>query len=482
VNEIYALLTQRAELDPEGVAVASLEKQLSFSQLKSIVDIVAEELLGLGVSSQQFVWIVLPRLEGWIVSLSLIKIGAVGCSALEGEARTSLDSNIAALVIHDQQNYSGTAPAIRFDHRWINTESRGELSAAFEFESGHFYRAISTSGSSGRPKLAMFQASTIGAKIDSIDNLWGSKKKELNLMPLSSTGGFATGLASLIHGTPFFCPPSTKSPSFLSFVSQNQIEVLTGSPDQIAGFLEKVRASYFDAGFLSEIKMAGGVPNSTLTRSLWDQFQCRIHSVYGTTETGSVFSQELSPGSESQLLGAIRNGCEVRVTSEVGKVLHGDCEGLLEVKSDTGAAGYLLEAESLSVQPIPEWFSTGDSVFRASGEYGFVRRDTAVLNFGGNKFLATEVEDFARSIDGIIDALCFVFQDKNGRELLGMALELDNPRNLKHFSSAISQQFPGRAPGFFWHVSEFPKASLGKPARWLLAERFTRERTEAKEL
>jgi acyl-coenzyme A synthetase/AMP-(fatty) acid ligase len=335
-------------------------------------------------------------------------------------------------------------------------------------------RAIATSGTTGKPKLALFDQRSIAQKIDNLTGVWGGAGREFNFMPLAATGGFSTALVSLLTGTPFLAKDTIKR-ALIDFLIENQVEVLAGSPDQISGFIDANRENL---GLLSEIKqirLAGSHPGPLFLEKVRSFFDVQITSVYGSTETGAIFTVEVDRDSELRAMGMLKPGAQARVVDDTGQPLPMDAEGFLETKSDSMYSGYLADKQDMSIQEPGEWFATSDMAKVTEAGFVFLGRPSAVLNIGGVKIAVDELEQFVKQLDGVDDALSFEAEDKMGQAIHVMAVVASSDEIVESLIEAVNSRFKSRAPKLFWKTEFIDRAGLDKPARWKARERFNSE-------
>lgn len=479
MNILYDLLQARFNDQPNSQAVVAWNQSLSFGQLKLAVDRTADALIASGVQPRQIVHLGLPDLEGWVASLATAKIGAVGISTSEkGIAYLPRKLNhwrlISSRIVNDAMGDSST---LRFEQEWLFPNMGYEVSEAgqaFEFAPEDFCRGLQTSGSTGTPKVALFTHEAMASKVSDIIQIWSSGQRELNMMPLGATGGFSSALASVITGGTFF----TKTPNakdLAEFVALNEIEVLSGSPQQIAAFLNLVSDEAFRMKSVKLIRLAGSNPGIGLISRIRALLDAKIVSVYGSTETGAIFSKAIDEPDTRSQLGELRGGCEFKVIDEHGAEVSVGQEGNLETKSPSMFSGYLESADPFVFIPAPEWFKSQDLV--KSTEYGveFVGRSAEIINIGGVKINVSGVEEFARNIDGVKDVLCFSGETKLGQDIHIMAISKEPWFAIEFLLSKLNEEFGVLAPKYIWELKEIPRAGLEKPARSMIRDMFFKQ-------
>lgn len=471
MSTLYELLSMRAEERPEDLALASSTLELSFSGLKLAVDSAATRLRGLGVQSQQVILLEVPEFYSWVLTLAVSKLGAISLSMPEGSSPDHFHQLIDFRV---STNSPGSAKVFSFETSWlIPTGETGRVSS-FRFSDSDFVRAISTSGSTGLPKLALFTHKSMEARLKRIPNVWASESTEFNFMPLGSTGGFGSAVYSLLSGLPYLVKDTSRE-SLVKFLARKNVQTLSGSPEQFAVFVANNSENLHLLPSVNRIRLAGASPTANQIQNLKKVFNAEVMSVYGSTETGLIFTNKTIGPDEFDRLGELSQGSDARIVDENGIEVPDGCIGFLETRSESMFSGYLQGSSPTKVLSAPEWFITTDKVVKSNGSYRFLGRDSNILNVGGMKLYVEELEAFARSQEGVLDAVSFVGENRLGRAMHVMAIVASNNYAKSNLIESINDLYPGSAPRVFWTVGEIPRATLDKPARWLLAERFKNE-------
>lgn len=473
MNILYDLLETQSNQNPDRIGLACSAKQLTFSQLKLAVDSAAVKLTELGVSRGLIVATNLEAYESWVIALATAKVGAIGLSLAPGQLLEGAGSPLWHFLITNDSAAESAHDRLVFDKNWFDVDS-STVNPPESFAPNDWVRAISTSGTTGEPKVALFDHLSLSTKVQDITHIWSGDRTEFNFMGLGSTGGFSTALASLLTGQPYLAK-DTKKRSLIDFIVANKVEVLSGSPDQLAGFMA---ANITDLPMLSGIKsirLAGSNPGEVFLEKLKANFNVEITTVYGSTETGAIFSSKLSDSNAPGQLGELRVGCEARVVDASGDLISEGSMGFLETKSPSMYSGYLISATAMSIAPAGIWFETGDMVSAKEGSFEFFGRDSNVLNVGGIKFDVSKLEDFVKGIPGVTDAMSFTGEDKQGREMHVMAFVSQDSQLGQKVLDAATRRFPNIAPKLIWNTPMIQRAGLDKPARWKTREAFYKE-------
>lgn len=241
---------------------------------------------------------------------------------------------------------------------------------------GHAGLVLFSTGTTGRPKAILHDFTLFMQRFETPR----PTLKTINFLLFDHIGGLNTLLHTLFNKGTLVAPKSRSVEAILATCAEHEIEVLPTTPT-----------------FLRMMLMSGlipdGVPKSlhiiTYGTERMDQptldALCELlpnvefRQTYGMSELGIV--RVKSEASNSLFMRVGGEGVETRVIDNV-----------LEIRSQTRMLGYL-NAES----PFDDegWYNTKDIVEERDGYYKVTGRTSEVINVGGLKFMASEVERVA---------------------------------------------------------------------------------------
>ena len=240
----------------------------------------------------------------------------------------------------------------------------------------HAGLVLFSTGTTGRPKAILHDLTLFMQRFETPR----PTLKTINFLLFDHIGGLNTLLHTLFNKGTVVAPKSRSVEDILATCSEHEIEVLPTTPT-----------------FLRMMLMSGLIPESvpetlriiTYGTERMDQptldALCELlpniefRQTFGMSELGIVRVKSEARDSLFMKIGG--EGVETRVVDDV-----------LEIRSQTRMIGYL-NADS----PFDEegWYNTKDIVEERDGYYKVTGRTSEVINVGGLKFMASEVERIA---------------------------------------------------------------------------------------
>ncbi|URQ73766.1 fatty acid--CoA ligase family protein [SAR86 cluster bacterium] len=239
-----------------------------------------------------------------------------------------------------------------------------------------------STGTTGRPKAILHDLTLFMRRFETPR----PTLKTLNFLLFDHIGGLNTLLHTLYNKGTVVAPHSRNVKDILKICRDFDIEVLPTTPTFLrlmlmSGLIPKNVSSSLKVITYGTERM----DQSTLNKLCELLPDIDFRQTFGMSELGIVRAKSKSRKSLFMKIGG--EGVETRINNNV-----------LEIKSETRMLGYL-NAES----PFDKdgWYNTNDIVEEKDGFYKVVGRTNEVINVGGLKFMASEVERVALKFDGI---------------------------------------------------------------------------------
>ena len=313
---------------------------------------------------------------------------------------------------------------------------------------------LATSGSTGRPKGAELTAAALLASARaSLARLAGDDRQPggrwLAGLPTHHISGLGILVRSLLAGTEPMLVSRIDSAA-LTAAAEAGCDYASLVPAQLRRLLDD-RAP---VGAFRRILLGGAaIPAAMLAEAA--EAGARVVTSYGMTETcgGCVYD------------GLPLDGVEVATGSD----------GRIRLRGPVLFSGYRLAPDATAAALGDGWFTTSDLGGR-DGEGRLVIRGRAddVINSGGEKVVAAEVEDALRSCHSVRDAVVVGTPDPLWGELVtALVIPADPalPPTLEGLREQVSSRLPRyAAPRELRLIAEIPMLASGKPDRRLLRE------------
>lgn len=458
---------------PHEVALRTPGRRFTFAELASAVDGVAIRLRAEGVKPRQVVAIDLPSALEWIVDLALLRLATRSVS-LSGVADVgTLAADV--LITGEGDRALLAAKRLRVDYEWVLSGVDGASGAVPAVEYARpdsIFRLMLTSGTTGMPRAAAYSVAALEHRRASLDHYWSDGRVELNFMAMSTTGGFHTAVADLRHGQKHLAVDFINTES-MRFAAAEGVQVLCGSPLQIATALSVMAAADITLPDLEQVRLAGATPTATLLRLIAERLGVPVTSVYGSTEGGGVTMRVVHPDDDLANVGTALPGLELQVVDDAGALVAPGTVGSVRYRGPGITSGYLVGG---ALEPFPGgWFSPGDTGMLApDGSLTLAGRTSEVVNVAGHKVDPARIDALALDFPRVRDAAAFGFERPDGIAELAIAVVIDPGCDLRELDRMLREQLRQGFPTTYWTVNEIPRNRMGKAERAQLGQDYAR--------
>ena len=270
----------------------------------------------------------------------------------------------------------------------------------------HIAFQLYTSGTTGRPKGAMFaNGRNLRVLLDNVSVEWGLGPDDVSLvtLPLFHMGGLAWALASLARGTRCIVVRDFDPVAVLDSMEQVGVTVAFFVPAMLAAVAAIAAGGARPLGLRRVFYSGAAISPTALTRAM-AALRCDFIQIYGLTEATGAFAQlpahEHDPsGPLAHLLlsaGRPYPWVEVRVMSAGAEraLPIGDI-GEIWTRSEQNIVGYWNNAEQSAHALTPDgWLRTGDlGRVDEDGRIFLVDRTKDLVISGGENVYPVEVEN-----------------------------------------------------------------------------------------
>jgi long-chain acyl-CoA synthetase len=267
---------------------------------------------------------------------------------------------------------------------------------------------VFTSGTTGEPKGVMLSHQALiymGANMAELRKITGDDTF-YNSSPVSHAIGLGTVLM-----TAFWAGASVELVArfmprhFIDALHEGRITAVTAVPTLFARILEYAEARQLSlrSRRLRLIATAGAPLDLTLKSRIEDAFGLRMGNSYGMTECNPIARS--AAGVESNEVGELQPGVEIRLVREDGSDAQADASGELWARGPTRMLGYYRnEAATQAALRAGGWLATGDIArIDAQGRLYIVGRSKDLIIRSGFNVYPVEVEAVLSLFPGIAE-------------------------------------------------------------------------------
>jgi acyl-CoA synthetase (AMP-forming)/AMP-acid ligase II len=324
-----------------------------------------------------------------------------------------------------------------------------------------------TSGSTGLPRATLTTEGNLIADGEHIIEGMGIRTDDIQtaVIPLSHSYGLGNLIMPLLlQGTALVLRESFGPHELLADARRFHARVFPGVPYMFSYFA----ANPPPEGWPPDLQLlisAGSRLDLDTMETFQRQFRTKLHSFYGTSETGGITYDAGDQPNGSGHVGAPLPGVSVTPVADEGAPPR---SGRILVRSRAVTSGYLQpEAEHEGEQENP--FLDGGFL---TGDYGFVDRHghltltgraSTVINVAGRKVHPTEVERVLLSIEGVDDACVFAAPDaRRGQQVVACVISRHSASAMEVRRHCAARLAPYKVPRAIVFLPSLPLTGRGK--------------------
>jgi long-chain acyl-CoA synthetase len=434
------VLSENAQRYPQRTAVISDDRKLSFAELETATNRLANSLARLGLQRGQKMIIMLPNIPEFVVAYYAIlktggvvvpinilykareieflledseAIGIVACSEYLAEALDAFRTveTCRHLILVD---YPGKAPAIGEPgvHRYSDLVDRGPS----EFEivaTGSDDTAVIgyTSGTTGKPKGAelshfnlFYQCRVLPA--------WSDEPRQehevrMAVLPLFHSYGQSCVMNTVIAQASTLTLMARFDPvKAMETIQRDHVTHFAAVPTMYLTMLNHPDRAKFD---LSTLRMCatGGAPIPVETLDTFKRYYDQpIREGYGLTETSPTATWSQSPvDPKAGSCGKPIWGCQIKIVDDAGNILPVGKEGEVLIRGVNVMKGYYKQPEATAQILKDGWFHSGDiGKLDEEGYLYIVGRKKDMILRGGYNIYPREIEELLYEHPAVAEA------------------------------------------------------------------------------
>ena len=451
-----------AHLTPDAPAILRADGgTIRYGELERGINRMAGHAARLGLRAGDIAGIdILPPDEATalILSLALTRIG-VACAA------TRLPPERLRLCFQGVQPGKLLEPGhIAFDASWLE-EPAGQPeapAAAMHDAPAALCFVFASSGTTGEPKHVPISHELMTRRIF---GRWlgdgGGRDVRLIALGLNSSWGFVTVLRTLwMGGTLALSDPRNMG----STIEKHKISSVVTSPIALRTIVESRPPDSAPVPTLERVEVGGSVLPARLLEMAQTRLCPNIVMVLGSAENGGTASAPISAlAARPGAVGYRFPGVQVEAVDEEGAPLPPGSAGMLRIRGDMVAPGYLWNEAETAARFRDGWFHSDDiGTVWPDGMISLGGRGSEIINAGGDKISPHTIEAKLRTLPNVTDAAAFGVPDGTGIERVWAAIIADEPIE-DALLDAFCDRFPSQAgPEIILQLRELPYNANGK--------------------
>lgn len=335
-----------------------------------------------------------------------------------------------------------------------------------------------TSGTTGRPKAVLHSHNSLIRATLMCAQHWGIRPGDTTLMPspVTHVTGFSHGLEMPFYGgTRCVLMEKWDAAQAADTIDREQVVFTIGATPFLQELMDVAEAQQRTLPSLRLFPCGGAaVAPETIYRVPRVLPHCRAFRVYGSSEAPMITMGWCAPGQEK--LAAETDGeivdYEVRVVDADGRPAAPGQEGEICARGPALFLGYADAGHTAEAFDAEGFFHTGDIGYVQDGAVVFTGRIKDLINRGGEKISAKEVEDLLHQHPAVQAAAVVAMPHARLGETVcayviarpGATVDAAGIHALLDAASVARQKYPER----YFFVDAFPSTASGKVKKDLL--------------
>ena len=470
---LATLIQDRAAIDANAIAVLDGARKITFGDFAQAINDAAHALAGAGVgSSMKFGIEVTNPYDHWVAMFAMMRLGGISVTLLarDGMERArQADIDLVLSANPDSRFKKSAKKFIYADDGWA-TKGRPETEDLVlpdpQLASRSLGRIVFSSGTTGTPKGILIRAQSWahGVRICSESmtagskhyNAYGIESRQAHPLATWAKGGSVV-LKDAFRGRDEELARAVTDSNHITTSSGGLVRILGAIPGVFPGKKDRV------------VRVGGAALRAALRDEALARLCGRIEIAYASMELG-VMAQcdgsllDLHPGA----VGVAIEGVEVQIIDAEGRETPPDVTGEIRARSPFMATGYLADPAATGQFFRQGWFYPGDLGFKQDdGLIVILGRDSDVLNIGGAKYSASEIEQKVLRLAAVNDACALAVPNERGRDVLVILVILGEGVAVDKVKLEVGTKSAPIKLGNFvlMPVEEIPRNQRGKISR-----------------
>jgi acyl-coenzyme A synthetase/AMP-(fatty) acid ligase len=457
-----------ARIDPHRPAIILPELVTTFAGLADAVDSISNRIDQLGLDPREPVATAIanPALSIAVV-FGLLRSGFSVAPASRRLIK-HLQPNGVSNLIYDVEGFVASGGRnIRFENSWLPNPSSSSTSRVYRRRPvGDVNTIFFTSGTTGLPKKFVQSRQGLDEHVTLRFTADATRRSVLIVPGLASTFGF-NRTCEILHSGKTACFGATRE-AMLQLIGLFRIDAMVASPQQALG-LAALKESHpeLPVDSLQTIILGG----ATIGREGVGRIRaalCRtVINSYSSTEGGCAALASFDLIEEiAGAVGFVAPWAEVEIVDDGGNPVPNGRDGIIRYRTPRFIGNVAPKGST------DQWFYPGDrGHLRADGILCLAGRTSDVINIGGVKVSANQIEKALEAMEEVREAAACGVEDEAGVERLWVAVVTNGPMNADALK-AKAQAHPDIDNNLseLFVLPELPRGELGKVQKLKLKE------------
>jgi acyl-CoA synthetase (AMP-forming)/AMP-acid ligase II len=478
-------LKNSARKYPDNICVIHDSNRFTYSQIDSLSDRLAFELIENGLKKGERVVILLENSEEYVISFfGILKAGGVvvplNTQLVTRELSYLFNDCSPKFVITDSAHQSALNGLIDpklillIDKLRVSQRDCPRRGLSLDLSDTDLAMIIYTSGTTGAPKGVMLSHQNLNANADSIIEYLQLSASDKIMVVLPFYYSYGTSLLTThikVGGTLVIDNRFLYPNVILDTMEKEQVTGFAGVPSNYTILLRKSALRKYKLTSLRYVTQAGGA----MAPAMIEEFigilpHIKFYVMYGQTEASARLTY-LAPEFLKDKLGSIGKaipGVEIDVLNEQNRRVKPGEIGEIVARGANIMLGYWNSPEENSVVLRKRTLWTGDlAKIDEDGFIYLVSRKKEMIKSGANRISPLEIEEVLCQMPGVLECAAVGIED----EILGEAIKLCVVKNGLDLTKTDLLRFckqnlsAYKVPKVIEFISSLPKTSTGKIKR-----------------
>lgn len=459
-NFAFAIM-KKAFAQPNQVAFDSAGGRVTYRRFADLVVHFTRKMQEFGVDHSSRLSFAMTDSVAVCVAVTAASLLGAQWRRFEGEAHTTAVPSIT----HSFRMGESRGGAFEFTRSWFEAPAASAddlVGLPGHAKADDTWLIASSSGTTGRQKYMPISYAAAWQRVVNVPDLEDRQPLvAYSLFDATSYVGVRSRLTNMVMGG-----TNIAKASWSQAIAKGVSRVM-GSPTQIAAAMVKQPVPDIR---IRACRVTGAQVTAKFVELALRHFE-EVQVLYGSTEAGIMTLARFTDAAPFDgSVGPIARGTAVEIVDPADLPVAPGSEGEIRVRTNGMVTQYLGERELSARVFRGGWFHPGDlGYLDAAGILHLTGRATDVINMGGVKFNAAELDELIQLHPDVADGYCFIDRTENGFDQLAAVVavrsgaEIGQLEGLRAF--AAERRGKARFLKRVYIADTVPRNENGKPQR-----------------